>query len=154
MIRTEKVLAILTFLVTIVASLGGIYYWVRGNQNPEATNQASPAPPGAPDKPDDADFASLFDAKPRDRSHVSAQTGHSKTSGNKTGGRWVVEDGAIVGSQDVPGNGGIVITDKQYGDFEVALEMKNDFGPDSGLFLRCDEKGRCYQAMIDYHAGG
>jgi hypothetical protein len=36
----------------------------------------------------------------------------------------VVEDGAIVGSQDKPGNGGIVITDKKYGDFEVVLEMK------------------------------
>src|SRR5262245_3913388 len=154
MIRTEKVLAILTFLVTIVASLGGIYYWVRGNQNPEATNQASPAPPGAPDKPDDADFASIFDGKTLDGWHVSAQTGHSKTSGNKTGGRSVVEDGAIVGSQDVPGNGGIVITDKQYADFEVALEMKNDFGTDSALSLRCEERGGCYQAMVDYAAGG
>jgi hypothetical protein len=75
-------------------------------------------------------------------------------TGHGTGGKWVVEDGAIVGSQDKPGNGGIVITDKDYGDFEVALEMKNDFGPDSGLFLRSNEKGQAYQAMIDYHADG
>ena len=66
----------------------------------------------------------------------------------------MVEDGAIVGSQDIPGNGGIFLTDEQFGDYEVVLEMKNDFGPDSGLFLRCDEKGTCYQAMIDYHVGG
>jgi hypothetical protein len=32
--------------------------------------------------------------------------------------------------------------------------MKNDFGPDSGLFLRSNDKGQCYQAMIDYHAKG
>ena len=32
--------------------------------------------------------------------------------------------------------------------------MKNDFGPDSGLFLRSTEKGQAYQAMIDYHTGG
>ena len=32
--------------------------------------------------------------------------------------------------------------------------MKNDFGPDSGLFLRSTEEGKCYQAMIDYHANG
>ena len=32
--------------------------------------------------------------------------------------------------------------------------MNNDFGPDSGLFLRCDDTGTCYQAMIDYHVGG
>ena len=31
------------------------------------------------------------------------------------------------------GNGGIVLTDEPYGDFEVALEMNNDFGLDSGL---------------------
>ena len=35
-----------------------------------------------------------------------------------------------------------------------ALEMNNDFGPDSGLFLRSTEDGKCYQAMIDYHADG
>ena len=32
--------------------------------------------------------------------------------------------------------------------------MNNDFGPDSGLFLRSTDNGKCYQAMIDYHAGG
>ncbi len=66
----------------------------------------------------------------------------------------MVENGAIIGSQDIPNNGGIVITDKAYGDFEVALEMNNDFVPDSGLFLRSTERGQAYQYMIDYHAGG
>ena len=60
---------------------------------------------------------------------MSAKTGHSRTSKNTAGGKWVVKDGAIVGSQDVPGNGGIVITEKEYGDFEVALEMNNDDRP-------------------------
>src|SRR4030095_5656200 len=32
--------------------------------------------------------------------------------------------------------------------------MRNDFGPDSGLFLRSTEKGEAYQALIDYHADG
>ena len=32
--------------------------------------------------------------------------------------------------------------------------MNNDFGPDSGLFLRSTENGKAYQAMIDYHNGG
>jgi hypothetical protein len=102
----------------------------------------------------DDGFVSLFDSQTLRGWHVSTQTGHSAASGNRTGGRWVVEDGAIVGSQDVPGNGGIVLTDESFGDFEVALEMKNDFGPDSGLFLRSTEDGTAYQAMIDYHDGG
>lgn len=99
-------------------------------------------------------FVSIFDGKTLAGWHVSAKTGHSGTSGNQSGGKWVIEDGAIVGSQDVKGNGGIIITDVQYGDFEVKLEMKNDFGPDSGLFLRSTEDGKAWQAMIDYHAGG
>ena len=82
------------------------------------------------------------------------RSGHSGTSGHKSGGRWVVEDGAITGSQDIPGNGGIVITDAQYGDFEVIVEMNNDFGPDSGLFLRSNDKGQAYQYLVDYHAKG
>jgi hypothetical protein len=102
----------------------------------------------------DEGFQSLFDGKTLTGWHTSAQTGHSVTSQHKTPGRWVVEDGAIVGSQDVPGNGGIVLTDESFGDFEVALEMRNDFGPDSGLFLRSTEDGSAYQAMIDYHADG
>jgi hypothetical protein len=106
------------------------------------------------EKFDDAGFASIFNGKNLDGWHVSAKTGHSGASKNKTGGKWVVEDGAILGSQDIPNNGGIVITDKQYGDFEVAVEMNNDFVPDSGLFLRSNERGQAYQYMIDYHAGG
>lgn len=102
----------------------------------------------------EAGFHKIFDGQTLDGWHPSAQTGHSRKSGNKSGGRWVVENGAIVGSQDIPGNGGILITDKQYGNFEIVLEMNNDFGPDSGLFLRSTETGKAYQAMIDYHGGG
>jgi hypothetical protein len=93
-------------------------------------------------------FVRIFDGKSLRGWHVSSRTGHG------TGGKWLVQDGAIHGTQDRPGNGGIVITDRSYGDFEVALEMRNDYGPDSGLFLRSTEDGRCYQATIDYHAGG
>lgn len=99
-------------------------------------------------------FVSIFDGKSLAGWHVSATTGHSRASKNTSGGRWVVEDGAMLGSQDIPGNGGIIITDNKYSDFEVKLEMKNDFGPDSGLFLRSTEDGKAWQAMIDYHAGG
>lgn len=118
------------------------------------TLAAAKADPPRPEAFDDAGFKPIFNGKDLTGWYVSADTGHSRKSGNKSGGRWVVEDGALVGSQDVPGNGGIIATGKLYGDFEIALEMRNDFGPDSGLFLRSNEKGQCYQAMIDYHAGG
>ena len=108
---------------------------------------------GSQEKPADS-FVSIFDGRTLAGWHVSAKTGHSRASQNQSGGRWVVENGALVGSQDLPGNGGLIITDQHYGDFEVKLEMKNDFGPDSGLFLRSTEDGKAWQAMIDYHAGG
>lgn len=107
-----------------------------------------------PETFDNKDFVTIFDGKTLTGWKVSAKTGHSRTSKNTSGGKWEVKDGAIVGSQDEPGNGGIIITEKEYGDFEVALEMNNDFGPDSGLFLRSTDTGKCYQAMIDYHANG
>ncbi|MCE9560979.1 MAG: DUF1080 domain-containing protein [Planctomycetes bacterium] len=112
------------------------------------------AEPPKPEKFDDTGFVTIFDGKTLNGWKISAKTGHSGKSKNKSGGKWVVEDGAIVGSQDEPGNGGIIITEKEYGDFEVALEMRNDDGPDSGLFLRSTDTGKCYQAMIDYHKGG
>ena len=99
-------------------------------------------------------FTPIFDGETFQGWHISGKTGHSAASKHQSGGRWVVEDGAITGSQDIPGNGGIVITDEQFGDFEIALEMNNDFGPDSGLFLRSTEDGKAWQAMIDYHKGG
>ena len=61
---------------------------------------------------------------------------------------------AITGTQDPPQNGGLLLTDELYCEFEVVLEMKNDFGPDSGLFLRSTEDGKCYQTLIDYHKDG
>lgn len=103
---------------------------------------------------DEPGYVTIFDGKDLKGWHVSAETGHSRVSKNKSGGTWVVKDGAIVGCQDVPGNGGIIITDKKYKNFEVVLEMNNDDGPDSGLFLRSTENGKCYQAMIDYHKNG
>jgi hypothetical protein len=99
-------------------------------------------------------FISIFDGSTLKGWHPSAKTGHSRASKNESAGKWVVQQGAITGTQDIPGNGGIILTDEKYGDFEVIVEMNNDYGPDSGLFLRSTEDGKAWQAMIDYHKGG
>ena len=108
----------------------------------------------AGEKKKDDGYVKIFDGKSLEGWHVSAKSGHSGKSGNKSGGKWVVVDGAITGTQDEPGNGGLILTDKKYKNFEVVLEMKNDFGLDSGLFMRSTEDGKAYQAMIDYYEGG
>jgi len=80
--------------------------------------------------------------------HRSATTSHGNTAA------WTVQNGVVSGTQDKPGNGGIILTDKKYRNFEVYLEMNPDFGCDSGLFLRASEKGEAYQVMLDYLEGG
>ena len=105
-------------------------------------------------KLDDSGFETIFDGKSLNGWHVSTQTGHSGASMHTSGGKWQLKEGAIVGSQDIPGNGGIILTDRQFGDFEVIVEMQNDYGPDSGLFLRSNERGQAYQYMVDYHNNG
>ena len=56
-----------------------------------------------------------------------------------TGGIWTVEPGGVLaGEQDPPGsgNGGILLTDRKFGDFELSIDMKPHWGSDSGVFLR------------------
>jgi hypothetical protein len=80
--------------------------------------------------------------------HVSTTNHHGQTRA------WRVEDGAVVGSQEPEGAGGVLLTNRRYRDVEVALEVWPDFGCDSGLFLRSSEDGAAYQVMIDYLEGG
>jgi hypothetical protein len=49
----------------------------------------------------DSGLVSIFDGSTLKGWHVSAKTGHSNVSNNTSGGRWVVEKGAIVGTQSV-----------------------------------------------------
>src|SRR5262245_48496667 len=76
--------------------------------------------------------------------------------GHGTGGNWQVEDGTITGEQDPPGsgNGGILLTDRKFGDFELLIDLKPDWGICSGLFLRSTDRGQCLQMMVDYHDAG
>jgi len=93
-------------------------------------------------------FSPIFDGKTLGGWHVSRSTGHG------TGGKWVVEDGAIVGQQNPPRQGGILITDKTFGDVELIIDAKPEWGVDSGIFLRSTETGKAYQVMMDYNPGG
>ncbi|MCC7424897.1 MAG: DUF1080 domain-containing protein [Planctomycetaceae bacterium] len=99
----------------------------------------------------DGEWITLFDGKTLTGWHKNPQK-----IGHGTGGEWKVEDGAIVGQQDPPGsgNGGILLTDRKFGDFELLIDMKPDWGVDSGLFLRGNDKGQCFQMMVDYHEAG
>lgn len=93
-------------------------------------------------------FKPIFTGSDLSGWHISQVNHHGKTQG------WTVENGAITGTQDKPGHGGILLTDKSYRNFEVSLELNPDFGCDGGLFLRANEKGEAYQVLLDNLDGG
>ena len=78
----------------------------------------------------------------------------SKTNHHGIDPDFHVEHGVIVGTQRPFGRGGILLTDRKYKNFEVYIEVKPDYGNDSGLFLRSSEAGEAYQVMLDYLPGG
>lgn len=105
----------------------------------------------ADDDDKDEGWIELFDGKTLDGWHTNPEK-----IGHGTGGHWAVEDGVIAGEQDPPGsgNGGILLTDRKFGDFELEIDMKPDWGVCSGLFLRGNDLGQCFQMMVDYHDAG
>lgn len=101
--------------------------------------------------PAQADWVELFDGQSLQGWHKNPQR-----IGHGTGGTWKVENGTITGEQDPPGsgNGGILLTDRRFGDFELEISLMPDWGVCSGLFLRANDKGQCIQMMVDYHDAG
>ncbi|HLR90993.1 MAG TPA: DUF1080 domain-containing protein [Balneolaceae bacterium] len=89
-----------------------------------------------------------------DKKFVSIFDGKSLDGWHKNGGRWSVESGAIISEQEPPGSGegGILLTDKKYRDFELIADVLPDWGCDSGIFLRSRPNGQSYQVYVDYHS--
>lgn len=94
-------------------------------------------------------FESLFDGQTLNgwRKHLGTPTEH-------VGGRWEVIDGAITGFQDPPGRGGFLVSDRQFGDFVLRLDVRLDYPVDSGIFLRVGEDGKSHQVTLDYRPNG
>ncbi len=93
-------------------------------------------------------FQSIFNGRNLAGWRVSLTNHHGDTK------EWRVFENALISKQDREGNGGILLSDEKYGDFEIYLEIKPDFGCDGGLFLRSNGNGQAYQVMLDYLEGG
>jgi hypothetical protein len=115
---------------------------------PLVAQQATGPVPDAPKAPIPDGFTEIFNGKDIAGWHVS------RTNHHGTMPLFRVLDGVLVGTQDPPGKGGILLTDKKYRNVEVFLEIKPDWGCDGGLFLRSSEAGEAYQVMLDYLPGG
>jgi hypothetical protein len=87
-------------------------------------------------------FKSLFNGKNLKGWHTS-RTSHQGTTGN-----FYVEDGQIVLKQGPYGQGGVLLTDKKYKDFELYVEVKIDSFCNGGIFIRSTESGQAYQIEL------
>jgi hypothetical protein len=60
-----------------------------------------------------------------------------------------VEGGTIVLRQRPYGQGGLLMTDKKFKDFELFLEAKPDPGTNGGILFRSSEGGSAYQVEVE-----
>lgn len=87
-------------------------------------------------------FMPIFNGKNLAGWH-SSSTNHHGTVGN-----FFVKDKAIVMKQYPYGQGGIILTNKKYRDFELYLECKAAPGTNGGILFRSSESGSAYQVEI------
>jgi hypothetical protein len=139
-------------LAAVVLSTAGLCALAAQAPPSTAASQSSapafstPPPDPGPKIPDG--FTPIFNGKDLTGWHVSKTNHHGTTPDYR------VLHGLIVGTQNPRGKGGILLTDKKYKNFEVYIEIKPDWGCDSGLFLRSSEAGEAYQVTLDYLQGG
>src|SRR5687768_17964059 len=87
-------------------------------------------------------FKPIFNGKNLKGWHTS-RTSHQGTAGN-----FYVEEGAITLKQNPYGQGGVLLTDMKYKDFELYVEIKIDSFCNGGIFLRSTESGQAYQVEL------
>jgi hypothetical protein len=87
-------------------------------------------------------FTSIFNGKNLKGWHVSRST-HQGTTPN-----FHVENGVLVASENPYGQGGLLMTDKHYKNFELYMEVKIDSFANGGIFLRSNEGGAAYQVEL------
>ena len=87
-------------------------------------------------------FTPLFNGRDLSGWHVS------RTSHQGTTPRFFVQNGVLVGMQHPYGQGGVLLTDKRYKNFELYLEVKVDSFCNGGIFLRSTESGQAYQVEL------
>jgi sulfatase modifying factor 1 len=105
---------------------------------PFAAQSPGPIPEG---------FTRIFNGKNLTGWHPSRTAHHGKTP------QLTVKDGAVYILQHPFGQGGVLMTDKKYGDFEFYVETDLKPGFNSGIFLRSTEEGCAYQVELDANAG-
>jgi hypothetical protein len=87
-------------------------------------------------------FTPIFNGRDLTGWHPSRTSHQGSTPGAR------VEDGAIVLQQYPYGQGGILLTNRKYKNFELYVEVKTDWGTNGGIFLRSAESAIAYQVEL------
>lgn len=107
--------------------------------------------------PDGQGYLSLFDGSFKGW-FQSCQTLHSQAD-RSVGAIWRVGPGAdgkpvIFSAQRYPKKvGGVLMTKKKYGNYEIVFDVWPTYQDDGGIFNRTDMQGNCYQTLMDYING-
>lgn len=117
---------------------------------PEEEGYSQISPNATATATDEEGFTPLFDGETLE----GWQQSTAEMPESQLGGKWVAEDGAIVGDQDPPGHGGFLITTDTYRDYVLKMETQLDYPVDSGIFLRMGEDGKSHQVTLDYRPDG
>jgi hypothetical protein len=93
-------------------------------------------------------FTSIFNGRDLTGWRASATARHGVTPD------FHVAHGMILGTQRPLGGGGLLLTERRYRNFELHMEVKPDWGNDSGILFRTTPEGVAYQITLDYLPGG
>jgi sulfatase modifying factor 1 len=92
-------------------------------------------------------FVPIFNGRDLTGWHISRSDHHGSTPGV------FVRDRVLHLGQSPYGQGGLLLTDQRYHDFELYLEVRAVWGCNSGIFLRSTEGGSAYQIELDQGRG-
>lgn len=87
-------------------------------------------------------FTPLFSGKDLTGWHISRTTHQGTTPDIK------VENGMIILKQHPYGQGGVLLSNRKYRNFELYLEVKFDSFCNGGIFIRSTESGQAYQVEL------
>lgn len=72
-------------------------------------------------------------------------------------GRWIIEDGVLIGGQEPPGSGlgAYLVSEETFSDFELQIEARPDWRVDTGIMLRTVPQGNVgFQVLLDHRPHG
>ena len=113
-------------------------------------NAFPPLARGQNSPPPDKGFRPLFDGV-----SLRGWTPKTRTTAQPSVGRWVVENGVIIGGQDPPGVGSYLVSDEAFEEFELVIEARPDWPADTGILVRTVPEGNVgIQVLCDHRPHG